>query len=208
MTKATAPIRILIVDDHPAVRAGIEGLLAAERDLRPVASTATARDAAQEAARLAPDVAVVDYHLADRDGLALTRRLKAAQRPPAVIVYSAYADGPLTIAAMIAGADGVVSKGGLGDELCAAIRTVARGGSEFPRVAPAMVGALAGRLEPEDVPLFGMLVHGTAPEEVVSVMGMSEAWLEARRWAMLEHLKLGSDQAAGTRSLRARVPAA
>lgn len=96
------PVRVLIVDDHPAVRAGVAGVLAAEADLNPAATVATARDAAAEARQLSPRVAIVDYHLPDRDGLSLTIELKRLPHPPGVLIYSGFADARLAVGAIVA----------------------------------------------------------------------------------------------------------
>src|SRR5262249_51712920 len=69
-------IRVLVVDDHAAVRMGLGGLLEDHGDVEVVATAASAREALADAARVGPDVAVVDYHLDDSDGLTLCRALK------------------------------------------------------------------------------------------------------------------------------------
>lgn len=187
---ASAPraVRVLIVDDHPAVRAGLQGVLDADPGLVPVGAVGTARAALAECERLVPDVVVVDYHLPDHDGLTLTRQLKALHRPPRVLIYSAYADAPLTVATIVAGADGIANKGGRGDDLCLAVRAVAGGQPALPSVLPSAMSTLAARLDPDDIPILGMLVHGTPPAEIAEVLAISERWLDARRWGMLERL--------------------
>jgi DNA-binding NarL/FixJ family response regulator len=181
-------LRILTVDDHPAVRAGLQQVLAAEPDLGPIACAASAAEGLAHAGERSPDVAVVDYHLPGRDGLSLARQLKALDRPPAVLIYSAYADARLAIAAIVAGADGVASKGERADELCLAIRRVASGKRALPPIPPGMLTAAGARLDPEDVPILGMLVHDTPAGEIADVLGISEDWLDARRWGMLRRL--------------------
>ena len=85
--------RMVVVDDHPAVRAGLRELLASEADFDVVAAVATA-EAAMEVTKRAPiDVAVVDYQLGGRNGLWLSRKLKRLPEPTAVLIYSAYTDG-------------------------------------------------------------------------------------------------------------------
>jgi DNA-binding NarL/FixJ family response regulator len=179
---------VLVVDDHPAVRAGVEAVLAREPDLEAVATVATPDQAMAAAHGRKPDVAVIDYNLPSGDGLTLARRMKALPKPPGVLIYSAYADAPLSVAAVVAGADGVVDKGGDGDELCRAIRFVAAGRSVRPRVLPSALRTVGERLDPVDVPIFGMLWHRTPPSEIARVMGVTERWLNGRRWAMLRRL--------------------
>jgi DNA-binding NarL/FixJ family response regulator len=181
-------LRVLVVDDHPAVRVGLRELIAAEPDLTPVAAVATASEGFAQAIALAPGIAIVDHRLPDDDGLTLTRRLKSLPDPPGVLVYSAYADPTLVIGAIVAGADGIVGKTARGDQICDAVRAIAAGDSALPEVSPAALRAIAGRLDPADTAILGMLVHRASPREVAEVLAISDDWLDARRWAILQQL--------------------
>jgi DNA-binding NarL/FixJ family response regulator len=181
-------IRVLVVDDHAAVRVGLGGLLEDHSDVEVVSTAASAREALADAQRVAPDVAVVDYHLGDGDGLTLCRALRRLPRPPRVLVYSAYADGVLTAAAVVAGADAVVSKGTLGEEVVRTIRVLAHGRRAIPPIPRAVQRSLRTRLEPTDQAILGMLLQGIAPSEVADVLGLSPSRLESRRAAMLRAL--------------------
>jgi DNA-binding NarL/FixJ family response regulator len=181
--------RVLVVDDHSAVRSGIEALLAGEPDLEPVGSAGAAAEALELARQTRPDVAIVDFQLGDRDGLSLCRQLKELPDPTRVVLYSAYADGPLALAGVIAGADGVVHKAALAGELCDTVRAVAAGRTVIPPTPPAAHAVVAARLDPDDLPILAMLLDGTDPDEIARVLGMRPAWLAARRWAMLERLR-------------------
>jgi DNA-binding NarL/FixJ family response regulator len=187
----TRTLRVLVVDDHTAVRAGVQAVLAREPDLQPIGGASSADQALDKTRARRPDVAVVDHRLEAGDGLTLTRQLKALPEPPAVLIYSAHADAALTVAAVVAGADGVVGKGGNADDLCDAIRFVARGHSVRPRILPAALRSTAERLDPADVPILGMLIHRTPPAEIARVLDMTERRLDARRWAMLRRLTGG-----------------
>src|SRR5947209_14985294 len=134
--------RVLVVDDHPAVRAGLRGLLADEADFELVAAVATAEAGLEVAERDSIDVAVVDYQLGGRNGLWLSRKLKRLPQPPAVLIYSAYTDGVLAAAAVVAQADAIVSKGRLGSELCHAIRCAAAGERHLPALPPRLAESL------------------------------------------------------------------
>jgi DNA-binding NarL/FixJ family response regulator len=186
---ASQTARVLVVDDHSAVRSGIEALLAGEPDLEPVGSACGAAEALALARERRPDVAIVDFQLGDLDGLSLCRQLKELNEPARVVLYSAYADGPLALAGVIAGADGVVHKSALAAELCDTVRAVAAGGTAIPPAAPGAHAVVAARLDPEDLPILAMLLDGTAPDEIARVLGMRPRWLAARRWGMLERLR-------------------
>jgi DNA-binding NarL/FixJ family response regulator len=178
-------IRVLVVDDHAAVRMGLGGLLEDHADMEVVATAASAREALADTARVAPDVAVVDYHLGDDDGLALCRAVKRLPRPPRVLVYSAYADDALVAGALVAGADAVVSKGTLGDEVVRTIRLLSHGRRVLPPISRAAQRSLRARLEPTDQAIFGMLLQGIAPSEVADALGLSASRLESRRAAIV-----------------------
>jgi DNA-binding NarL/FixJ family response regulator len=185
----SAPLRLLVVDDHPAVRMGLRELFDDQPDFVVVAAVDSA-DAAMSLAEQEPvDVAVVDYQLGSRNGLWLSRKLKRLPHPPRVVIYSAYCDGPLAATSVVAEADGLVSKGGIGAELCDTVRAVAHGRVVLPTVPPALATALRRRLDAEEQAIFGMLLAGIPPAEITVMLGISSAGLESRLWAMLRKLE-------------------
>jgi DNA-binding NarL/FixJ family response regulator len=184
-----ARLRLLVVDDHPAVRLGLLQLLDDQPDFVVVEAACSAEKARSLAERKPIDVAVVDYQLGSRTGLWLTRKLKELEPAPAVVIYSAYCDGPLAAACVVAGADGLISKGGVGAELCHAVRAVARGYSRLPLVPPTLAGAMRRRLAADEQAIFGMLLAGIDPAEIAATLGISERQLETQRWAMLPKLE-------------------
>lgn len=107
-----------------------------------------------------------------------------------MLIYSAYADGVLAAAAVVAQADRIISKGRRGSDLCAAIRTVARGGqSRFAAAA-----TLAGRhdqqaFREEEQTIFGMLLAGIELSEIADTLDLSAAGLHSRLVAMLGTLE-------------------
>jgi DNA-binding NarL/FixJ family response regulator len=181
--------RLLVVDDHPAVRLGLRQLLEDQPDFEVVAVSETAEGALAEAESHPIDVAIVDYHLGGRNGLWVSRKLKRLQEPPQVVIYSAYASGHLAASCVIAEADGLVSKGGLGSELCDAIRSVARGRRYLPRVPSDLADLLRERLDPKEQAIFGMLLAGIPQVEIAQTLGSSRAGLESHAAAMLRKLE-------------------
>jgi DNA-binding NarL/FixJ family response regulator len=188
---ATEPsmIRVLVVDDHPAVRAGLVAILRTEPGLVPVAAAADPDGALTEARRRHPDVALVDYHLREGDGLLLCWDLKSLPAPPRVLIYSAFADANLGLPAAIAGADGLVDKGTPTHDLFERVRTVARGGTALQVTAEAMTAA-AARLETRDLPILGMLMERTPTAEIAKVLRLDEGELGSRVEAMLRRLSI------------------
>jgi DNA-binding NarL/FixJ family response regulator len=178
---------LVLVDDHPAVRAGLRALLEDEADLRVVATAGTAREGFEAIADLRPSIALLDHHLPDDDGLSLCLRTRALPAPPRVIVYSAFAGASMAVRAAIAGASAVVPKSTAPRALLAVMRAAGAGRTQLgldPR-ALRKAGAL---LEPGDLPVLGMLAHGVDEREIAATLGLPPESLTARRWAMLTRL--------------------
>lgn len=181
-------IRLLVIDDHPAVRTGLVAMLRAEPGLVPVAAAADLEAAIAAARRTRPDVAVVDYHLKVEDGLAVCRQLKSLPAPPRILIYSAFAERGLGLPAAVAGADGVVDKAVPSDELFERVRTVARGETMLA-IAPEEMRAGAAKLDTDDLPILGMIMNHTARTEIAEVLGLDERELDRRVDAMLTRLR-------------------
>ncbi|MEZ5122840.1 MAG: response regulator transcription factor [Solirubrobacterales bacterium] len=119
-------IRVLVVDDHPVVRAGLEAVLRAEPGIVPIGAAVGPHDALALVRRARPDVVLLDVHLGPHNGLDVCRQLRSEPRPPAVLIISANVDGDLDIAARAAGARGAVDKSTDLHALFEAIRVAAR----------------------------------------------------------------------------------
>jgi DNA-binding NarL/FixJ family response regulator len=136
----SAMIRVLVVDDHPVLRAGLEAVLRAEPGFVCVGVAADGATMTQALSRTAPDVIVLDRHLGDEDGLALCAAVRADRVGPQVVIYTADWDPDLDARARAAGASGAVAKERAVDELFDALRlAVRRRGAEgsAPRAEPA-----------------------------------------------------------------------
>jgi DNA-binding NarL/FixJ family response regulator len=185
MELALETYRIVVVEDHPAVSAGVERLLEAEPDLQVAGVAIGCAEATPLTESLRPDTTIVDMHLPDGNGIRLTQELLERKLTRSVVVYTAFVDDLVSLAGLVGGAAAIVSKGGLGDELVDAVRTAARGGSVRPKVAAGGLVEAAGRLNPDDIPILGMLVHGTSPADIGEVLGVHERELAGRRRRML-----------------------
>jgi DNA-binding NarL/FixJ family response regulator len=188
-TEPLARTRLLVVDDHPAVRAGLRNLLADEPDFEVVAALDSAEAGIEVAGREPIDVALVDYQLGGRNGLWLSRKLKRLPRPPAVLIYSAYTDTVLAAAGVVAQADAIVSKGGLGLDLCQTVREVAGGKRHLPPLPPRLAETLRRRLDHEEQAIFGMLLAGLELPEIAATLDLSRAELESRLGRLLRRLE-------------------
>src|SRR5262249_9544931 len=168
---------LLAVDDHPAVRRGLQQLLDEQLDFQVAAVCSTAESAVAHAERERIDVAVVDYHLGGRDGLWVSRKLAQLPRPPRVVIYSAYASGHLAARCGVAGVDAPPNRGGRGSGLCGAIGAVATGSRLLPRVPPPLADMLRRRLDDVEQPIFGMLLAGISRAEIGRTWGLTRGQL-------------------------------
>jgi len=184
-------MRIAIVDPQPAVRAGLAMLLRTEPGLVPVGAASGAHEGSGLVERLRPDVVLLEHHLADGDGLALCRRLKALPGAPRVVLYTAEPDGQLLLLARVAGADGVVDKSAEPKSLFEAIRVVGRGGSAMPPLEAEHMDAAAHLIDPEDLALLAMLVDGTSAAEVADTLRMDRRAVGRRIDRVIGRLRAG-----------------
>ena len=128
----------------------------------------------------------------------LAQQIKRRDPPASVLIYSAFADAALAVAAIVADADGLLSKAAPAEELCDAIRRLFDGHQCFPAIPNAIAGSLGSRLQPCDQAIFTMLIHGVGPTDIASRLGMTRSDLEARRQAILQTI--------APTAARARVP--
>jgi DNA-binding NarL/FixJ family response regulator len=103
-------IRVLVVDDHPVLRAGLEAVLRSEPGFRCVGGAEDGATMWVLLRRTRPDVVVLDHRLGEEDGIELCRALCAEPEPPSVLLYTADPNTPLERLALEAGASGLVDK--------------------------------------------------------------------------------------------------
>ena len=125
-------IRVLLVDDHAVLRAGLRVLLEAERDIQVVGEAASGEEGIRKAEELRPDVVVMDLSMPRMDGLEATRRITAAGLPVRVLVLTVDAEADSLVPVLEAGAVGYVAKGASDGQLVEAIRVVSRGDPFLP----------------------------------------------------------------------------
>lgn len=121
------PIRVLLVDDHAIVRAGVRSMLAAAPDVVVVGEASNGVEAVELAARLAPQVVVMDLEMPGGDGETATRELGALPRPPRVLILTMHEEQQRLLPLLNAGATGYLAKDATRNDLVDAIRVVASG---------------------------------------------------------------------------------
>jgi DNA-binding NarL/FixJ family response regulator len=122
----SATIRVVLVDDHPILRAGIAALLEYEEDLEVVGQASTGEEAIERVTTLRPDVVVMDLDMPGMGGLEATRQIAALGLASRVLVLTSHAETDYLLPVLEAGGSGYVQKTRADDDLIEAIRIVAR----------------------------------------------------------------------------------
>jgi len=173
-------VKILIVDDHPIVRAGLRRLLGAEPAAE-VWEAASGREALGASRGQRPDLVILDFNLPDIGGLEIIRRLKTVDPAVRILVLSMHEDPIHVTRALQAGAAGYVSKNIPPDELLRAIRCVAGGRTYVEReiaeelvfsdirTSPHPLDALASR----DLEILRLLAQGRNLVQIADALGIS-----------------------------------
>jgi DNA-binding NarL/FixJ family response regulator len=184
-------VRVALLDDHPAVLAGLRRLIEPQPDLTVIAAAHTAAELSQQLDGAAADVLVLDYDLARSDGLSLCQRIKRRKSPPAVIIYSAYVGHALVLAARAAGADGVVDKGEPVQTLLTALRRAAVGEETIPAVPRHAYEAAVAALDDEDLPVLAMLLDREPLEAIAHALRRSRTRVSWQAQRIVGRLRPG-----------------
>jgi DNA-binding NarL/FixJ family response regulator len=182
-------LRVAILDDHPAVLAGLRRLIEAEHDMEVVAAAATPAELAKQIDGIRVDVLVLDYDLAVADGLAYCQRVKSRPRPPRIVIYSADATPALTLAARAAQADGVVGKAEPIPLLLASMRRVAQGQAVMPPLRHEAYEALIARIDDEDLPILAMLLDGEPLDAIAATLRIDRTEVDWRAQRIVGRLR-------------------
>lgn len=164
-------IRVAIVDDHPALRAGLQTVLDSEPNIVYVGGSDGAEENLWPMLNLVrPDVLLLDYHLPRGDGLQLCYRIKQDVPAPRVIIFTAYASPALALPATLARADGILAKGAGALDLFGAIRLVYAGERVLPRISANVLEEASENLFGDDRALVGMLLDGASETDVAQTL--------------------------------------
>ena len=198
-----APIGVLIVEDHPALRAGLVALLGQEPGLRRVAAVGSERELLETLPAARPDVVVLDYVLGRGDGLRACFRLKQRPAAPRVVLYSGYADGVFAVPASVAQADAIVSKSAPVERLLHAIRSVSRDPLPGGKLDAEQIHAASGRLRDGDLPVLGMLAARHSVQDIADTLHLTPEQVSTRALRIIGRLqalhRLGEAQESGNR---------
>ncbi|HEX6970998.1 MAG TPA: response regulator transcription factor, partial [Limnochordia bacterium] len=179
---AEGKIRVLLVDDHEVVRIGLRALLQRAPDLEVAGEAGSAEEAVAQAARLRPDVVVMDVRMPGGSGIEACREIRQAQPDTRVLMLTSYPDEEAVLASVMAGASGYVLKEIGGGELLAGIRAVAAGKSLLdPQVAAVVLDRVRRQSEPKYPPLtdqerriLALIAQGKTNREIAQELYLSE----------------------------------
>ncbi|MCH7230228.1 response regulator transcription factor [Glycomyces sp. L485] len=198
--------RVLLADDHAAVRAGLRMLLDSVDDIEVVGEASDGVEAVALARRLLPDVVVMDVRMPRKDGIAAAAELRGVAD---VLVLTSYGDDANVFDALRAGASGFLLKDADAETLVEAVRVVARGDglispavtrnliAEFGRARPsyapiAVDGEGLAALTPRETEVLSLIGEGLSNAEIAAVLGTAETTVKSHVTRLLAKLGLSS----------------
>ncbi|MEV0120674.1 response regulator transcription factor [Streptomyces sp. NPDC050703] len=200
--RAPRPVRLLVCDDHVVVRAGLLALLGSAPDIEVVGEAGTGEEAVALAAKLTPDVVLMDLQLGEGiDGVEATRRIASPSpgAPPHVLVLTTYDTDADITRAIEAGATGYLLKAERPEELFSAIHAASRGRTTLsPPVASRVMARMRAprpTLTDRERDILGQLSRGLGNRDIARALFISEATVKTHLGRIYD--KLGVDTRAG-----------
>ncbi len=194
-------IRVMIIDDHPIVRTGIKSLLAGASDIEVVCEAADGEDGLVQAARVHPDVIILDISLPGMSGMEVLQSLKQQTHGAAILVLSLHPEDRYAIRLLRAGASAYLTKGAPAETLIRAIRKVSRGGKYISsKVAERLAfnldldsdSPLHDNLSRRELEVTRLLASGKTVTEIGRQLAISVKTVSTYRRRILEKLAMQS----------------
>ena len=196
-------IRLLLVDDHAVVRMGLRMLLSGETDMEIVGEAASANEALSAAARLEPNVILMDIGLPDMTGIEATREIHRLHPDVAIVALTIHEDEEYFFKMLDAGARGYVPKRAAPDELVTAIRAAAADEVYlYPSLAKLLVRDYLRQdatpkpgldeLTPREQEVLGHLAEGRSSDEIAELLVISPSTVARHRENIMRKLNLHS----------------
>lgn len=202
-------IRILVVDDHPVVRAGIAALLESADDVQIVGTAASGEEALASVASTQPDLVVMDLRMPGIDGDEATARILAAHPDVRVLILTTYETDDAILSAIAAGASGYLLKAAPEDELLAGVRAVAAGevalAPSVSRMLVARTRAPAAPAGPEltsrELEVLRLVAEGLSNREIGVRIHLGEATVKTHLLKAFAKLEVNDRTRAVTRAM-------
>jgi len=182
----TKPIRLLLVDDHEVLRIGLRTLFTEAGAFHVVGEAGTMADAVREAAKLKPQVVLMDVRLPDGSGIEACRTIRAHHRDTRVLFLTSFADDDAVLATILAGADGFLLKEVSSEQLIQAVMTVASGRSLLDSAVTQRVLAKVRSmstpapqhthdpLSPQEERVLALVAEGKTNKEIALSLNLSD----------------------------------
>ncbi len=200
-------VRVLLVDDHPVVRAGLRHLLLQEPDIQLVGEAGTGEEAVRLAASELPDLVLMDLKLgAGIDGVEATRRILALAGTTRVLVLTTYDTDADILPAIEAGATGYLLKDASSDDLLRAVRDAARGETVLaPNIASRLLTRVrepAPALTSREIEIIELVADGLSNRDIAKRVFVSEATIKSHLVHVFAKLGVESRTAAAAEARR------
>jgi len=196
-------IRVLIVDDHPVVRQGLQSLLSNFPDILVTGEADSCQDALEQAALLQPDVVLLDIRMPGMSGTEVTRELRRQNPTAKILILTAYEDDEYLVRALHAGAHGYLLKSASHETLAEAIREAHSGRRVL---SPSLVNGVLRRFEElvtereasgpglrePELEILQLLSQGATNKEIADTIFCSEATVKRRIGDILSKLGVGN----------------
>jgi len=201
-------IRVIVADDHPIVRSGIVGLLALDPGLDVVGEASDGAEAVALAARVRPDVVLMDLRMPGVSGIEATARIVAEHPAVRVLVLTTYETDDDILGAIEAGASGYLLKAAPQEEIVAGIRAVAEGHTVLaPAIAATLVTRMRGdrperpQLSPRELEVLRLVAAGRSKPEIARDLFIGEATVKTHLIHVFEKLEVSDRTRAVTLAL-------
>jgi len=204
MSSHSAPIRVVLADDHPLLRQGVAALLADQPDIRLLAEASTGREAIELFRTHRPDLALMDLQMPDMNGIDAMIAIRSEFPEARFIVLTTYTGDVQIVRALRAGARAYLLKSLLHRELLDTIRAVHAGQKRIP---PEIAAELAEHatdddLTPREVEVLRLIANGSANSTVADQLGITEETVKAHVKNILSKLNANGRTHAVTIALK------
>ncbi|WP_308798686.1 response regulator transcription factor [Agromyces silvae] len=209
----TAPVRVVVADDHPIVRAGIVGLLETADGIEVVGQAADGAEAVAIAEATRPDLVLMDLRMPVLGGAAATERIVGADAGTRVLVLTTYDTDDDLLPAIEAGASGYLLKAAPQEEILAGVRAVAAGETVLaPSIAAKLVRRVRGEasaptpaLSPRELEVLRLVAAGRSNPEIARQLHIGEATVKTHLGHVFEKLDVNDRTRAVTRAMELRL---
>ena len=200
------PIRVLLVDDHPVVRAGIEGILSSQTDIEVVGEASDGIEAICLNQTLQPDVILMDLQMPKMDGVTAIKAITEQANPPHILVLTTYDTDADIVRAIQAGATGYLLKDTPREDFFAAVRQVAQGASVLtPVVASRLMAHMRAPAEEQlsgrEIEVLTLVAQGHNNQDIAKQLHISTATVKTHLIHIYGKLGVSDRTAAVTTAL-------